>query len=96
MSSPRHAVPAKPEQVRAGNERIARAARRHRFDRSAGVPFLCECDDSGCEQLVRATLAQYELARRAADFVVAYGHTVDGAEVARVTESFWVLRRDPA
>jgi len=60
--------------MRARNERIAAAARRHHFDHIAPVPFLCECSDSGCEALVRITLADYEARRLAADFLVVPGH----------------------
>lgn len=95
-SAPRDPVHAKPEQARLGNDRIARAALRHRFDRDAGVPFVCECDDWACAELIRLTLPQYELARAAGDFVVLDGHLVDGADVARGSDGWSVLARRAA
>ena len=61
-------------EMRARNERIAAAARRHHFDQVAPVPFLCECNDDECEALVRITLAEYESSRLSADFLVVPGH----------------------
>ena len=62
--------------MRARNERIAAAARRHHFDHVAPVPFLCECGDPGCEALVRFTLREYDASRLAADFLVLPGHEI--------------------
>lgn len=87
---------AKPEQARSGNDRIARGAVRHRFDRSAHVPFLCECDDWGCTELIRLTLPEYELARGSGEFMVVAGHTVADTEVVRGTGDWCVLRRNAA
>ncbi len=92
----RESLEAKPEQTRSGNDRIARGAARHRFDRTARVPFLCECDDWGCAELIRLTLPQYEVARAAGEFIAVAGHAVAGAEVVRGTDEWCVLRRDAA
>ena len=87
---------AKPEQTRSGNDRIARGAVRHRFDRAARVPFLCECDDWRCAELIRLTLPEYELGRRSGDFLVVAGHAVAGAEPLRDSDGWCVLRRTAA
>jgi hypothetical protein len=61
-------------EVRAGNDRIAQAAQRNKFDRDTPVPFLCECDDPGCREFVRATLGQYEQTRAAGGDLTAPAH----------------------
>lgn len=60
--------------VHARNDRIAFAARRHHFDRAAPVPFLCECSDVRCDELVRLTLEEYRRARSSGLRVAAPGH----------------------
>jgi hypothetical protein len=80
------------DESRARNERIAAAARRHHFDHEAPVPFLCECSDDRCEELVRMTLARYGTIREAADYLVAPGHQVNDAEIVRVTDACWLYR----
>ena len=79
-------------ETRARNERIATSARRHHFDRSAPVPFLCECSNRACEALLRITLDEYRLTRAAADFLVAPGHQVDDARIVRVRDAVWLYR----
>jgi hypothetical protein len=58
---------------REANERIQRAAETHAF---AGlVPFICECADERCTEIIRLRLAAYEAVRASATrFVVAPGH----------------------
>jgi len=89
---PQESAAARPTVVRARNERIASSARRHRFDRDARVPFLCECSDDRCGELLRLTLEEYAVARDGADHLVAPGHQVDGARIVRVKESCWMYR----
>jgi hypothetical protein len=58
---------------RKANERIERAAAA--MDADTGFPFLCECPDPGCVQMVRLTLGQYARIRaHPRRFVVATGH----------------------
>ena len=90
--SPHGELVPRAEESRARNERIASAAARHRFDREAPVPFLCECSDGRCEELLRMTIDRYRAARAAADFLVAPGHQVDEAEIVRVTDGCWLYR----
>ena len=81
----------RPDSARARNERIAQAARRHHFDHAAPVPFLCECSDARCEELLRMTLQVYA-GTRVSGYVVTPGHQVDGADVVRVRDAWWVYR----
>jgi hypothetical protein len=85
----------RPDQMRARNERIAAAARHNRFDESLAVPFLCECNDSRCECLLRLTLVEYGSAREVADHIAAPGHQVDAAKIVRVRDGCWLYRRVP-
>ena len=82
----------RPALSRARNERIANTARAHRFDYTVAVPFLCECCEERCEQLVRLTLAEYARVRDACDYLTAPGHQIEGAKVARVKDSVWLFR----
>lgn len=43
---------------RDANERISAAAGAYGID--TPVPFICECPDAGCSEIVRLTLEQYE------------------------------------
>jgi hypothetical protein len=62
--------PSRSQRARASNERIARAAIRLHF--LSPVPFLCECDDHDCAELVLLLLDDYERARPRA--ITAPGH----------------------
>lgn len=73
--------------------RIAGVARSHRFGTDIPVPFLCECDDDGCSDLLRLTIPVWEDARLAATYVVAPGHEIADAELVRVRDSCWLYRR---
>ena len=85
---PAHPIP---RETRERNERIAGAARRHHFDRLAPVPFLCECDDPGCAEVMRMTLDMYAKARDASDYLTVPGHQVDGARIVRVRDACWLF-----
>jgi hypothetical protein len=40
------------------------------------TPFLCECDDRACREIVRATIEDYEAVRRyPSRFLIANGHS---------------------
>ena len=82
----------RPEETRARNERIAEAARSHRFDHTAAVPFICECSEARCEQLVRLRLVDYARVREACDHLTAPGHQIEGANIVRVKEGVWLHR----
>lgn len=60
---------------RSANERIGRAARSHHFEPSQRVPFICECADPSCRELVLISLVDYEAVRAHPDrFFLAGGH----------------------
>ena len=48
---------------REANEGIREAAEEHLADGDEQVPFLCECADPNCRELVLLTLAEYQLIR---------------------------------
>ena len=77
------------------NDRIALSARTHHFDDVALVPFLCECSDDRCSELLRMPLAVYRAARQGGDFLTAPGHQVDGAAIVRIKDCCW-LHRSPS
>jgi hypothetical protein len=62
---PRH------EHVRESNDRVAQAAVRLRF--FSRVPFLCECNDPSCNELVLLRLDEYDQVRPAP--MTAPGHS---------------------
>src|SRR5437763_533946 len=65
---------------RKANERIQLAA--VEFDADEALPFLCECPDPACIEMVRLTLGQYAQVRaHPRRFVVASGHESGNNEV---------------
>lgn len=78
--------------TRRRNARIAASASAHRFDDELPVPFLCECSDERCTEILRMPLGLYNLARAGGDFLVAPGHQVETARIVRVREHCWVYR----
>jgi hypothetical protein len=69
---------------REANERIGAVAGEQALHRN--VPFICECADTSCVELVRMSLAEYERVRaRATVFLVASGHGEEG-ENCRLVE----------
>ena len=58
--------------------------RRRELELGGATPYLCECEDQGCTQLVRLTLAQYEQVRATPRrFLIARGHSSNGDVVER-------------
>ena len=58
---------------REANETIATAARR--FGNGERAPFICECADPACREVLRLTLAEYEALRASpTHFAVVPGH----------------------
>jgi hypothetical protein len=58
------------------------------------TPFLCECDDLSCTQVLMISLEEYERARDSGRrFTVAPGHT-DGATVIARDTRFWIVEKD--
>jgi hypothetical protein len=65
-----------PERRRISNERIATAARAHRFDDATAVPFICECREDECGELVRLPLGRFAEMRTIGRPLLAPGHEV--------------------
>jgi hypothetical protein len=60
---------------RAANDGINESAIEQRFDRDQLIPFICECSDPHCTQIVRLTSDEYAHVRSSARwFVHAVGH----------------------
>lgn len=78
--------------MRARNDRIAAAAKRLHFGRDAPVPFLCECGDHTCEELVRMTVEGYDAVHADVDHFTAPGHRIDRARIVRVRDGAWLHR----
>ena len=57
------------------------------------VPFLCECDDVACRELIPLTCEEYEHVRSdGAVFVVVHGHW-NGAEILEERDTYAVIRK---
>ena len=60
---------------RLANERMQRAAASHHFAPDQGVPFLCECADPGCREIVMLSPEDYERVRaQPCWFLLVAGH----------------------
>jgi hypothetical protein len=68
---------------RQANDRIREAAEEHAVDMR--VPFICECSDQGCSQVVLLSLDEYRAVRAdAARFLNKAGHESADPDVAGV------------
>ena len=67
---------------RTANERLRRAAQSHRFREADRVPFICECADEHCREIVMLTVGDYEHIRAHPTwFLLVAGHEDgDGAK----------------
>jgi hypothetical protein len=64
---------------RRANEQLERRFRE--LDTDGLTPFLCECGDGGCTQVIRLTLDEYEAVRaHSAHFAIVPGHQILEAE----------------
>jgi hypothetical protein len=84
------------------NERLFRSAnerihdRRTELDLDGRTPYLCECEDQTCTQLIRLTRDEYAGIRSiGARFVIAPGHPTRGEPVER-NEHFVVVDKEDA
>lgn len=74
---------------RDANEQINDVARS--LERADGdlLPFLCECADVTCTEILKLTSVEYEAVRRdPTHFLNAHGHVRSGRPWARVVEEF--------
>ena len=70
-------------QFRDANEHIRRTA--EAYEVTTRVPFLCECSDPACTEIVRLELADYLAVRANARwFLKAPGHSPDPGPAARI------------
>src|SRR5215212_9003025 len=70
---------------REANEHIEAAA--ETYDHSGAVPFICECADPSCREIVPLTLEEYEHIReRPTTFVNVPGHEQVALHALRVVE----------
>lgn len=68
--------------------------RRRELELGGATPYLCECEDAGCTQLVRLTLAQYrEVRSDSRRFLIARGHSTSGDVVAEHPD-YVVVKKD--
>ena len=84
------------------NEQLFRDAneqiddRRRELEVGGRTPYLCECEDPQCTQLIRLTLEEYGEAR--ADdqkFIIAVGHPTRGS-VRAERDGYLVVHKDDA
>ena len=79
---------------RSANERIDE--RRRELDLDGRTPYLCECEDPECTQLIPLTLDEYSGIRsNEAQFVIASGHPSRG-EPVEDRDGYVVVLKDDA
>jgi len=68
---------------RSANERIAESA--VEYEMGERIPFICECADPDCTQIVQLSLHEYEAVREnSRHFLNVPGHEVAGGPVVQV------------
>jgi hypothetical protein len=81
---------------RDANEQIQRRARPLDFDER--IPFLCECGEPTCQEIIRLTLDEYEGARaESTTFFVVPGHekaAAPSADVVERSDNYLVIDKD--
>jgi hypothetical protein len=74
--------------LRAGNERTRASALRYKFEPTQRVPFLCECADQRCTEIVMLSLADYERIREYPKrFLLVAGHEDAEADYEQIIEA---------
>ena len=77
---------------REANERIAESARN--LSLSGPAPFLCECPDERCTQLIPMALEEYAAARQGrSQFFTVPGHEPGSAAVLEQNDRFTLIDR---
>lgn len=72
---------------RGANEEIAVAAEEHGLDDGRPIPFICECSDPRCTEIISLTLTEYERVRSNQRwFAHARGHDSDIPDAVRLLE----------
>jgi hypothetical protein len=82
------------QEFRRANDEIATHARK--LDTDALAPFLCECADERCTQIVELTLEEYEDVRSDdGRSLMAPGHAVaDDERVLEESERYWITEKN--
>jgi hypothetical protein len=75
----------------ASNQRIAASARSHRFREKTAVPFICECSDEACAELLRLSLGEFVSARELGRYLVYPGHAVEATLPLHAAPSYWIV-----
>jgi hypothetical protein len=74
--------------ARDANERMRKLAIAQRFGRNQGVPFVCECADRSCREIVMLSLDDYErLREHPCRFLLAAGHEDPESIYERIVEA---------
>jgi hypothetical protein len=81
---------------REANEGIKRAAGEHAI--VGRIPFICECADAGCTQVVQLTMEEYEQVREQPNwFLIVPGHEDEApggtVRVAQRHEEYCVIEK---
>lgn len=79
---------------RDANEQIA--TRRAELSAVEGkTPFLCECEDDRCTEIVRLSPEEYEAVRAVpTHFVIVHGHPTHGSRVVREGDGWVCIDKD--
>jgi hypothetical protein len=73
---------------RTANERLRRAADSHRFREEDRAPFVCECADENCREVVMLSLQDYEHVRAHPTwFLLVAGHEDSDAALERIVDA---------
>lgn len=79
---------------RAANEKI-RDARLELMAGDGPTPFLCECADPSCREVMLVDLAEYEFTRaEPARFLLAAGHAGENAHVVRRGDGYEIVVKE--
>ncbi len=77
---------------REANEKLGE--KRMELKADGRTPFLCECSDPGCTELLQLTHAEYERVRSAANwFVTAVGHDRELERVVQEYDGYAVVEK---
>ena len=73
---------------RSSNQRLRSTTYGHRFETADRVPFVCECADPGCFEVVMLSLEEYDAMRAHPNrFLLAAGHEDAEATDERIVEA---------
>jgi hypothetical protein len=89
-----------PDQRALENERLFRSAnerideRRRELDVDGRTPYLCECEEPTCTELIRLTLEEFrQVSANRGQFLIAPGHPTRGDPVER-RNGYLVVRKN--